>query len=76
VTIEGDGEEPYAVELTTRGFRPVVYSLEEEPVALLSVTDENGESFGVEMTSSEALEFATLLRRAVRRPRPQEPPPE
>jgi hypothetical protein len=45
VTIEGDGEGPYAIELTTRGFRAVVYSLEEEPVVLLSVTDENGESF-------------------------------
>ena len=27
---------------------------------LMSVTDENGESFGVEMTSSEALEIATI----------------
>jgi hypothetical protein len=54
----------------------VVYPLEEEPVVLLSVTDENGESFGVEMTSNEALEIATILRRAVLRPRLQEPPPE
>jgi hypothetical protein len=74
VTIEGDDERHYAIELSTRGFRAVMYSLEEEPVALLSVTDENGESFGVEMTSGEALELATILRRAVLPPRPQERP--
>jgi hypothetical protein len=72
VTFEGDDEGPYAIELSTRGFRPVVYSREEERVVLLSVTDEKKESFGVEITSSEALEIATMLQRAAgpKLPRP------
>jgi hypothetical protein len=40
---------------------------------LVSVTDEKGESFGVEKTSIEALEISTMLQRAAG-PKPQRPP--
>ncbi len=74
MVFERDDEDPPDTLELSNGFRIVVYSWDKEPVVLLSVTDEKGAGFGVEMTATEAQEVAKILQRAAGL-EPQAPPP-